>query len=252
MTQIIGLSGKKQSGKNTSANIIAGTLLNSAGFATRVDGQNGQLLIVNDDGEWTTLDLTCRIGPLYDWLESEIHPIVKLYSFADPLKEFCMNMFGLTREQCYGTDEQKNSKTNLRWRNFKQMLPTKMKTELTKKNVWRSYMTAREVLQVFGTDIIREIYEDAWVDGTKHNIRQDKTACAIVTDVRFENEVLGLQDINGKVIRLTRNPCPDDAHVSELSLDNFTGFNAVLDNQSNSIQEQAEKLAIIMSEFQNA
>ena len=31
-----------------------------------------------------------------------------IYNFADPLKKMCIEIFGLTHDQCYGTDEQKN------------------------------------------------------------------------------------------------------------------------------------------------
>ncbi|NMC62387.1 MAG: hypothetical protein GYA55_04395, partial [SAR324 cluster bacterium] len=38
-------------------------------------------------------------------------------SFADTLKDFCIETLGLTYEQCYGTDEQKNSSTKYLWEN---------------------------------------------------------------------------------------------------------------------------------------
>jgi hypothetical protein len=245
------MSGRKQSGKNTSVNIIAGTILNDVGFATKVNGKNGDLMVVDDNGKWTKLDLSCRIGEYYDWLNKEVHPFVKIYSFADPLKEFCINVLGLTREQCYGTNEQKNSKTHLKWKDFKKFLPPKHKQELTNKNLWRSQMTGREVMQVFGTDVVREIYEDAWVTGTITQIKSEKSGCALIPDVRFPNEVLGLQDIGGKVLRLTRNPCPGDEHVSELALDNFKDFDAFLNNDSDTIEEQAVKISEFLQGIKN-
>ena len=40
----------------------------------------------------------------------------KIYNFADPLKkDICMNLLGLSYEQCYGDDNMKNSLTELRW-----------------------------------------------------------------------------------------------------------------------------------------
>jgi len=42
-----------------------------------------------------------------------------IYSFADPLKkDVCINILGLTERQCYGTDADKNTLTNLRWENM--------------------------------------------------------------------------------------------------------------------------------------
>jgi hypothetical protein len=46
-------------------------------------------------------------------------PFIKNYSFAKELKDICMGLFGLTREQVYGTDEQKNTIVeHLRWENM--------------------------------------------------------------------------------------------------------------------------------------
>ncbi len=36
------------------------------------------------------------------------HKKTKIYNFADPLKQLCIDIFGLTYNQCYGTDEAKN------------------------------------------------------------------------------------------------------------------------------------------------
>jgi hypothetical protein len=39
---------------------------------------------------------------------------VKIYNFADPLKkDICMNILGLTHNQCYGEDIYKNTLTNI-------------------------------------------------------------------------------------------------------------------------------------------
>ena len=74
-TIIIGASGKKQSGKNTLCEGIAE-------FFKPIFGEDQ----------------------------------VKMYSFADMLKEkVCMDVMGLTYEQCYGTDEEKNSVTTYMW-----------------------------------------------------------------------------------------------------------------------------------------
>jgi hypothetical protein len=53
--------------------------------------------------------------------------------------------------------------------------------------------------------------------------------------------VKGIQDAGGKVIRLTRNIFGDsDQHPSETALDDYEGFDFVLDNQKMSLQEQNE------------
>src|SRR5688572_6769865 len=40
---------------------------------------------------------------------------VKIYSFSDPLKKFCIDVLGLDHIQCYGSDDDKNSLTHIIW-----------------------------------------------------------------------------------------------------------------------------------------
>ena len=42
----------------------------------------------------------------------------KICYFAHSLKNMCMDILGLTWEQCYGTDEQKNTFTDILWDKF--------------------------------------------------------------------------------------------------------------------------------------
>ena len=79
MTFIVGVSGKKQSGKNT----------------------------------------VCKY--LSKMIQLKASRTCKIYSFADALKEkVCIDVMGLSKEQCYGTDEQKNTLTGYRWENLPQ------------------------------------------------------------------------------------------------------------------------------------
>ena len=48
---------------------------------------------------------------------------IRTYSFADPLKQICINLLGLSNEQCYGSDEDKNSLTSLRWEDIPDFSP---------------------------------------------------------------------------------------------------------------------------------
>jgi len=114
--------------------------------------------------------------------------------------------------------------------------------------------SVREVLQYIGTDVMRSIDPNCWVNWWESEV----LACwrehflIVVPDVRFPNEVKAIQDMGGKVIRLTRCPRPEDEHESETALDAMTDytiagdgkdwplckFNAVLDNSSMTIPEQ--------------
>lgn len=250
MTKILGFAGKKQSGKNTSANMVAATILHQVGYQTSIDNKTGNLLLLSEDNQLVNLDLTTRHKELRDWMEENIFPFVKIYSFADQLKSFCINTLGLTVEQCYGTDEQKNSKTTHKWNVFRKFASKKTYEKINKENCWNKYMTAREILQVFGTDVMRTIYRDCWVDSTLHTIDEEKVAYAIISDIRFPNEVVGTQKANGKVILHTRCPFKDkDLHESEHALDDFSAIDAILDNQNMSIEQQGVRLSQILQEI---
>lgn len=215
---IIGLSGRKQSGKNTAANQIIAQLINP------ILKRAGLLppLGVNDKGVLQYMDST---GGIVFPSSNIISPWVTLLSFAEPIKRFCVDVLGLSHIQCYGTDAEKDTLTHLRWDN----LP---------KNVWRNHvifdnpedhfghwptgrMTARQVMQVFGTDIMRKWDPDIWVRPCVKAIKESKNRLILITDVRFINEVGAIRKLGGKIIRLTHDPAEKtDKHASEQALNN--------------------------------
>lgn len=265
MTKILGISGRKQAGKNTAGNFLFGLkmfLLTNAEGVSLVDwfriNKKGELVIPVNFGEKGVLpgifNPVSREPAPQMFMAEYVWPTVKIYSFADALKETCMALFGLTEQQCYGTDADKNSPTNLRWENMPGVItesdpkgePTTVTGRLgfyyekVKEFIYHppGVMTAREVLQFFGSDVIRKMYSDAWVHATLQRIAAEAPELAIITDVRFPNEVMGIQNEGGKVIRLTRAPFKEDTHNSEIALDNFGGFDAVIDNELLDIEQQ--------------
>ena len=234
MGHIIAFSGRKGSGKNTATNFIFGMYLSAlqivkGNFRLTLDGK----LYVDDlfgDTEMEGIFDINRATPAMDiFLAENLNEFVKQYSFADLLKqEVCMKILGLTNAQCYGSDADKNSITHLHWAD----MPESGKSGL---------MTAREVMQYVGTNIFRKMYDNVWVDALMRRIKDEDAHCALITDVRFPNEVEGVQKAGGKVIRLTRNPFPEDNHPSETALDkenfDWTKFDKILDNVG-SIEEQ--------------
>lgn len=55
-------------------------------------------------------------------ISSMLQGTVKKYSFADGLKNFLVDVMGLRPEQVWGTDEQKNSKTQYLWENLPEFI----------------------------------------------------------------------------------------------------------------------------------
>lgn len=125
MAKILAFSGKKQSGKNTVCNYLVGRVMKQLGIVQNKCAmtEKGELWISDifgdEDEGGGIFDLSRRDGEMFTFLENNVHPYVKIYSFADLLKEYvCMAVLGLSYQQCYGTDEQKNSATHLKWENM--------------------------------------------------------------------------------------------------------------------------------------
>ena len=182
MTKIIAFAGRKQSGKTTCSEFVA-------------KYYNGVIEPFNS---------------------------AKIYNFADPLKkDICMNILGLSYNQCYGEDIDKNTMTPIQWEG---------------KN-----LTAREVMQFVGTDIFRKMKNDVWASATINKINNDRPKLAIIADCRFPNEVDAVRNAGGIVIKLTRNPY-NSTHASETALDEInysnSNFDFVIYNENINIQQQ--------------
>ena len=242
MSKIIGLSGRKQSGKNTVANFLHGAQMVAAGIISDFRfGHDGVLAVptqmFDENGsekiEYGAFEVDRKDLEFVDYMSANVWPFVKLYSFADMLKmNICMQVLGLSYEQCYGTDKDKNTKTHLKW----QSIPTPTKRS--------GHMTAREVMQYVGTDLLRKMDVDVWATSLLRQIETEGSALAIVCDCRFPNEVEQIKKAGGKVIRLNRNNHGDDSHASETVLDkdnySWKNFDAVIDNQNMNVQETNE------------
>jgi hypothetical protein len=185
MTKIIAFSGRKQSGKST-----AGEFLSS-------------FIGINN-----------------------ISLSHKIYSFADPLKQdICINILGMTHTQCYGSDDDKNTLTNLVWNGEE--------------------LTARRAMEVIGTNIFRQIKTQVWVEATLNKIAREQFDLAIIVDCRFPNESDAILDSGGYVIRLDLNPFNSDSD-SEKALDpeyyDWSKFSHIVHNSSLTNEEKNNRI----------
>jgi hypothetical protein len=160
-------------------------------------------------------------------LESEGRSVAT-FAFAQPLKDMCVQILGISQEGAYGTDDQKNALSHILWDNMPfdiQMKYTKERNPSFGFNLPRSGpMTNREVLQVMGTDIFRSIYNDVWAKAPFN--RKWDADVVILTDCRFPNEKSVTEEAGGVIIRLERDTGFSDNHPSETALDgqNFLHF----------------------------
>lgn len=175
---IIGLCGKRQSGKDT-----------FAGYgAAHATGQNRKAAIT---------------------------------SFASPIKKFVRDYCGVDMRLLDGTNEEKNTVVG-NWGQF-------FNKEICEKydQFSSSPVTARQLLQVYGTDIFRNVNPNFWVDLLESRISRNEydeydaagePDFVFVTDVRFQNEVEKIRDLGGIVIKLDRGQFTD-THASEAAID---------------------------------
>jgi len=164
------------------------------------------------------------------------------YSFAEPLKQLvCVQVLGLKPEQVFGTDEEKNSLTKYRWENLPMNLRINYSNEQgevpiageigddgsetifyeVQKLPRSGAITAREVMQVVGTDIFRNMLDDnVWVNAAWNAVIDGGKDLSVFTDVRFKSEVEFILANGGYIIRLERHVF-EDTHASETELDDY-------------------------------
>tara|TARA_B100000073_G_scaffold346285_1_gene357330 strand:+ start:761 stop:1465 length:705 start_codon:yes stop_codon:yes gene_type:complete len=225
MTKIIGISGRKQSGKNTVANYINGKVLQGQDMVKDFKlAEDGSLEILTTDTSgaegWGVFDVLRKDADFTYYAESNLWPFVKVYHFADYLKKISIELFDLTPQQVYGTDEDKNTDTPYG-------------------------MTSREFLQYLGTDVMRKIKDTIWVDCTMKMIQQEQPSIAIIPDVRFPNEVDAIHRAGGEVLRLDRDMLNSD-HSCETALDtlnySWDNFDIIIRNHSMTLEELSREL----------
>ena len=123
MTQIVGFVGKKQSGKDTSCNFLLAMKLAELNVC--------DVSRINDDGEVEVSDILGEKDPSLEWIplkpphvdvdglfDSELGQFLRIYALAGTLKDMAIQILGLSPEQAYGTDIDKNTLTELLWENM--------------------------------------------------------------------------------------------------------------------------------------
>ena len=144
---------------------------------------------------------------------ADISPVpVKRFAFADELKIEMSESFGLDMQLLHGSQEDKDtSYTKIQWSN-----PMVEKHA----NGRQGFLTYRELLQIYGTDIARMGRgADVWLDKIKPKVydwlEQDEDHIAIVTDCRYDNECAWITSSGGTNVLIDGNRGEPVDHVSE-------------------------------------
>jgi len=116
----------------------------------------------------------------------------KKMAFSDPLKEIVSELFGVGYVNF--TDE---------------YLKTK---EIPHMPGW----TPRRLMQYFGTEVVRNLYYNAWIDIMERRIKRETNQDIVVDDVRFINEAELIKKLGGVLIGVeVEGEDKSDLHDSE-------------------------------------
>ena len=175
----------------------------------------------------------------------ENHNFEKL-SFADKLKDGVSAVFGWDRQMLEG-----DNNDSRQWREEKD----KFWSKETGKTI-----TPRLILQLFGTDCMRNGYFDGiWVSLVKQKIIDYPDTNWVIPDVRFPNEVKMIQNVQGEVWQVRRGELPGwfidkrdnnidplTVHASEWAwIDKDNSFDHIIYND-NSLEELLKKIKKIV------
>ncbi len=273
---VVGISGKKQSGKNTVASIIQ--WLTDTVEQEIWDNNFEAFLSVN------------RLGiNTFSWNQKQ---------FAEKLKQIVCLLIGCTMKQLEDNNfKEKELGEEWRvyfWSHYKvkrdsdpngrlgKLYITKEEA-LEEQRKWSPnfedgeistyILTPRKLLQLLGTECGRQIiHPNIWINALMSEYKgicqrtksidkcnicyngQEENQCRrypnwIITDVRFPNEAKAIKDRGGIIIRVNRAMTSKsiDTHESETALDNYTDFNYIIDNKGN-IEDLIEGVKIFLKQ----
>ncbi len=156
---------------------------------------------------------------------NEKYPEYGRESVGDAVKEECARLFGFPLEWC-------SSEIN-----------KKAVIEVALPIFGKKYMTVREALQWWGTDIVRNmVSENHWVE------RVTGKGMVIIDDIRFPNECDYVKQNDGVLIRIEDYPGkpvdPRAYHISETALDDYPHFDLVMYPPYGQLKQFADNLCL--------
>lgn len=232
--KILGIAGTKESGKSSLAKYLFGYKMKELNLTDEfaVD-ENGELLVTfekrgenNQLDRWLgILDIKSNSQNVKNYLDNCIHPFMKVYSWADSLKDFLMDYYGVPHEILY---RNKNADSPIKMSAFARLVPKSVKSVMYNT---QTYATGRECLH-YMADILRSIDDDVFNRATVNRIDYENTEFAILDDCRRLSELQLIKARGGKLIYLQKHTHKDKAKIENEIRDevNIEIFDYVLDN----------------------
>lgn len=198
---------------------------------------------------------------------------IQQIAFAKPLKDFVHECFQIDKKHLYGTDAEKDYPLCTWGEVFTGRALTKYK------KASRDLLSAREIMQLWGTDVVRQghldflharveketllflekkfgpktrPFNDVWVDLAMMDVKiltaTGEVDIFMISDMRFTNEFYATQKNGGKTVRLYRDTPTTESivHESERELEEIPDkdFNFVLKEEDNVNLKQLKTFTI--------
>lgn len=213
---------------------------------------------------------TPRIFHSYFWYKYQnLIPKKKIYktvAFADPIKEMLSHLLNINREDFESRGIKENCFVN--FSNFYKVytngigpqfipeyLPDSKFSKLAKE--WNPelsnqyYLSIRQIMQLFGTEIMRNIIDDKiWINCVLNRSNKNNL---IISDLRFITEYEEIKKRNGFIIYIDRGLTPG-THKSESEMQillNQNKFDLIIDNKNISLKELFNLLKINLNKIKN-
>lgn len=177
----------------------------------------------------------------------------EIFSFATMVKNISVDVLGMSKSCVFGSEASKNNTTEyfwekmpiwIRWINSKNRsikigdsevdysdgIVGKISNEIDlwnfcsanqgfPFNLKNGQMSNREVMQVLGTDIFRNMFDkNVWVKCALSEIEKSKSNFCLIDDMRFDTEAKAVLENGGYIINLTNSSSGGDQHESERGL----------------------------------
>lgn len=157
----------------------------------------------------------------------------KKISFADPLKEGCCHIFGLTEDQVYKDEKD------------------------VVDEYWK--VTPRKLLQFVGTELFRNqlhkvipnLGRSIWVKCLEKKILDNPDTNFVINNIRFQEELDMLKKYNSFIFKVHRpNASNKDEHISENVIDYIERYDKLIINDS-TIEKLNEKIISTILNIKN-
>jgi hypothetical protein len=178
---------------------------------------------------------------------------------ADVMKRLLWRVFDFSSEQLWGPSEERNKEVDLTRKkseitiNYNKTVGPwvddllHVKFDLFEKALdnWfhaqELIVSPRKLLQTLGTDVVRQLSATVWSDyalatafkllgggfkyfkevGLVEDPKQTPYSLVVISDVRFLNETININKVNGTVIRIKSDATSNSTHASETELDSI-------------------------------